>query len=71
MTGGGSQAVDLAHRMSDAWVRFARTGNPNGPGLPAWAPFTADRVPTMMFDTHCEVLNAPDAKEQAVVTRTT
>jgi para-nitrobenzyl esterase len=22
------------------WTRFARTGNPNGAGLPGWKPFT-------------------------------
>jgi para-nitrobenzyl esterase len=67
MTGGGASAVELAHRMSDAWIRFARTGNPNGAGLPHWPPFSPDARSTMIFDNRCQVLNAPDAGEQAVV----
>ena len=35
-TGGGPQAAALADKMSDAWIAFARTGNPNTPKLPKW-----------------------------------
>lgn len=71
MTGGGPQAIELAHKMSDAWVRFARTGNPNGAGLPNWPAFNTDRKATMLFDNRCEVQYGPDANEQATIAQTT
>jgi para-nitrobenzyl esterase len=67
MTGGGPQAIELAHKMSDAWVRFARTGNPNGPGLPNWPAFNPERQPTMIFDNRCETQYGPDANEQGAI----
>ncbi len=42
--------------MSQAWINFARNGNPNHPGLPNWPAFTAANTATMHFDTKCEVL---------------
>lgn len=54
-TGGGEEAVALAHRMSDAWVAFARTGKPVHPGLPAW-PTVGSNDATMVFDDRCHVV---------------
>jgi para-nitrobenzyl esterase len=64
MTGGGPEARALSAKVADAWVQFARTGNPNHPGIPNWAPFSPKTVPTMMFDNNVELALDPDGKER-------
>ena len=63
LTGGGPGAKALADRVSDAWIAFARTGNPNTPKLPQWPAFTAAERPTMVIDTQSRVERDP-IKEQ-------
>ena len=38
---------DLAKRFADYWCNFARTGDPNGSGLPYWEPFTGENKRVM------------------------
>jgi para-nitrobenzyl esterase len=68
MTGGGAEARDLAGRIADAWIAFARSGNPNHKALPKWPEFSAAECPTMIFDNTCVVENAPDAEQRKVLT---
>jgi len=68
MTGGGADARALAAKMSEAWIAFARKGDPNHPGLPKWPAFTAGKGATMIFDNKCEVKNDPDGPERRTVT---
>ncbi len=67
MTGGGPEARSLAAKVSEAWLAFARSGNPNHRGLPEWPTFTAEKCPTMRFDTLCGVENNPDGVERKVI----
>jgi len=51
------EADDLSRRMMGAVVAFARSGDPNHDGLPPWAPYDAQRRPTMVFDRQCRVVD--------------
>jgi para-nitrobenzyl esterase len=64
MTGGGADARSLAAIMSDAWLQFARTGNPNHSRMPRWDAFSTSQKQTMMFDNKTVQVNGPDAAEQ-------
>jgi para-nitrobenzyl esterase len=70
MTGGGKDAITLAHKMSSAWINFAKTGNPNAAGLPKWPAYTPEGGATMIFDNHCEVRNHPDEELLKIANRT-
>ena len=70
MTGGGAEARELAAKMCDAWIQFARTGNPNHAQLPRWPVFSAQAVPTMIFDNPPRVEMNPDGAEQKSVADT-
>ncbi|MDJ1501946.1 carboxylesterase/lipase family protein [Xanthocytophaga agilis] len=53
MTGGGKEAITLAQKVSQAWINFAKTGNPNHKGLPVWQKYTPANGATMIFDNQC------------------
>ena len=60
----GASAVEDA--MSQAWIAFARTGNPNHPGMPAWPTYDARTRAVMVFDAKTAVINDPRASERTV-----
>lgn len=62
MTGGGKQADLLAAKMSQSWINFARTGNPNHPALPRWPTYNEKNTSTMFFD-NVSVVKAQQDKE--------
>jgi len=37
--------------MADAWIAFARSGNPNHEGIPSWEPVSNNHWPTLVFDS--------------------
>lgn len=65
-TGGGADAVELGKAISDAWIAFARHGNPAHSGLPDWPSVTPDGAQTMIFDTISRFETNPDQAERLV-----
>jgi para-nitrobenzyl esterase len=68
LTGGGPGPRALAANVSEAWIHFARSGNPNHGGIPHWPAFSAENCPTMIFDTQCKMQNNPDKVERQAIT---
>jgi len=59
----------LTEQMMDAWLAFAKTGNPNHSEMPNWPAYDASTRATMTFDTagetlKSEVVNDPDGSER-------
>ncbi|MGP7794707.1 carboxylesterase/lipase family protein [Sphingomonas sp. CLY1604] len=63
-TGNDAAAQALAGRMADAFIRLARTGDPNGGTLPAWPHYDLARRPTMIFDRRVRVEDDPRREER-------
>ncbi|UGU17691.1 carboxylesterase family protein [Sinomicrobium kalidii] len=60
-TGNTEEARALADKMSDAWLNFAKTGNPNVAGkLPEWAPYAAENGATMYFNNESRIVSNHD-----------
>jgi para-nitrobenzyl esterase len=63
ITGDRPDKYELAASMSEAWIAFARNGNPSHAGIPEWEPYTVDHRATMLFDVPCHVEVDPAREE--------
>jgi para-nitrobenzyl esterase len=59
LTGGGPEAMALADKVSDAWIAFARAGDPNTGKLPHWPKFDAKDRSTMVINNESKVVKDP------------
>jgi len=57
--GAGEEPQRLADQMSEAWLAFARTGNPATPALPDWPAYDPQRRATMVFNLESRVVEDP------------
>lgn len=63
-TGDDADARRMAAAMSDALLAFARRGDPNHAGLPAWKPYSLPRRETMVFDSDSRLQDDPRGGER-------
>lgn len=67
LVGPGKDADRMASLMSGAWLSFVKTGDPRGPGLPAWPKYDTASRATMIFDLRPRVVNDPDAEIRQIL----
>ncbi len=57
----------IANEMQTYWTNFAKTGDPNGPGVPPWSAFTATNDSALDIGGTDTTRALPDAKERALM----
>ncbi len=63
--GTGPDADALSLRIQDAWVAFARTGDPSCESIGRWEPYGTRRA-TMILGKSCRLENAPYEEERSI-----
>ena len=59
----------VAEIIQQYWVNFAKTGNPNGKGLPYWPSFDKDKPTTMQFSNGASLIMVPNREQIEFVER--
>ncbi|HLK24815.1 MAG TPA: carboxylesterase/lipase family protein [Caulobacteraceae bacterium] len=63
----GDEPQRVSDQMAEAWLAFARTGNPNTPALPDWPAYETGRRATMIFDLESKVADDPWSEVRQVL----
>ena len=59
----------VAEILQEYWVNFAKTGNPNGKGLPYWPSFDKDKPTTMQFSNGASLIMVPNRENLEFIER--
>ena len=62
--GTGPEARKAAEAMSETFIAFARTGDPNNAAIPRWDRYTLPERATMIFDVNSRAENDPRGDER-------
>ena len=58
------ESQKLADEMSESWIAFARSGNPNNKFVPHWPAYEPGARATMAFNTETKLVNDPRGAER-------
>jgi len=64
LSGKDADAQKAADQMSEAFIAFARTGNPAHAGIPEWKPYELPSRATMVFDVTSQLVDDPRGEER-------
>jgi para-nitrobenzyl esterase len=65
--GSGDDLKPMTQRMMATWTAFARSGNPNNPTIPNWAPFTDPERQTMVLKMDSQLVKDPGGEARAAL----
>ena len=64
LVGKATNTDTLCESMMDAWLSFARTGNPNHKGIPQWPTYEKNNRSTLVFGNQIKIANTLFEKER-------
>ncbi len=70
LTGPESEETrSMTESMANAWLAFARSGDPNHKGIPHWPPYDLAKRPVMLFETPAKLEADPFKPEREFMDR--
>jgi para-nitrobenzyl esterase len=68
-SGNSEKEKEMAKIMSETFLAFARSGNPNNAIIPQWKPYSMENRETMIFDIPARMENDPRGGERKLYSR--